>query len=77
MRALIAELKSMEFVRFLERLTKIPGLIPDPYDVGGGVHFIERGGYLKVPSSRFYVFYMPLDTYGFPFSLPSSTLSTR
>ena len=33
---LIAELKSTEFLRYLERMTSIPGLIPDPWDIGGG-----------------------------------------
>jgi hypothetical protein len=33
---LISELKSQEFLRYLERVTNIPGLIPDPWDVGGG-----------------------------------------
>lgn len=47
-RTFINELKSVEFIRFLERLTKINGLIPDPWDVGGGVHVISTGGYLKV-----------------------------
>jgi hypothetical protein len=33
---------------FLERLTGIEGLIPDPYFVGGGLHQIETGGKLDV-----------------------------
>ena len=44
---LIAELKSFKFVSFLERLTGISGLIADPWDVGGGVHVVQPGGYLK------------------------------
>jgi hypothetical protein len=35
-------------LQFLERLTGITGLIPDPYFEGGGLHQIERGGYLKI-----------------------------
>jgi len=35
-------------LRFLERLTGIPALVPDPYYTGGGLHQIERDGYLKV-----------------------------
>jgi hypothetical protein len=35
-------------LRFLEALTGITGLIPDPYFEGGGLHQIERDGYLKV-----------------------------
>lgn len=46
---LLDELKSQEFIRFLERITKVPGLLCDPFDEGGGVHVIERGGFLKVP----------------------------
>jgi 2OG-Fe(II) oxygenase superfamily len=33
---------------FLEDLTGIEGLIPDPYFGGGGPHQIERGGFLKI-----------------------------
>jgi hypothetical protein len=45
---LLDELKSQEFIRFLERITRVPGLLSDPFDEGGGVHVIERGGFLKV-----------------------------
>mmetsp|Transcript_19154 Transcript_19154/g.27390 ORF Transcript_19154/g.27390 Transcript_19154/m.27390 type:complete len:417 (-) Transcript_19154:1289-2539(-) len=44
----IATLKSPIFLRFLEILTGISGLIPDPYDIGGGIHVIPTGGFLKV-----------------------------
>jgi hypothetical protein len=47
-RALIHELNSSQFLRFLETLTGIEGLIPDPHLEGGGLHQIERGGYLKI-----------------------------
>jgi hypothetical protein len=47
-RQLLAELNSSTFVAFLERLTGIPSLIPDPHLEGGGQHQIERGGYLKI-----------------------------
>jgi hypothetical protein len=47
-RRLLAELNSSAFIDFLERLTGIDGLIPDPHFVGGGLHQIERGGHLKV-----------------------------
>src|SRR3954452_25043353 len=47
-RRLLAELNSATFIDFLERLTGIDGLIPDPHFVGGGLHQIERGGHLKV-----------------------------
>ena len=47
-RHVLAELNSGPFIDFLERLTGIEGLIPDPHFVGGGLHQIERGGHLKV-----------------------------
>ena len=47
-RHLLAELNSSAFLDFLERLTGIEGLVPDPHYVGGGLHQIERGGHLKV-----------------------------
>jgi Rps23 Pro-64 3,4-dihydroxylase Tpa1-like proline 4-hydroxylase len=33
---------------FLEKLTGIPHLVPDPYLEGGGFHSIGRGGFLKI-----------------------------
>src|SRR6185312_10800494 len=36
------------FINFLEGLTGIPGLIPDPHWFGGGLHQIERGGKLAI-----------------------------
>ena len=47
-RWLLYQLNSATFMRFLETLTGINGLIPDPYFAGGGLHQIEPGGYLKV-----------------------------
>ena len=47
-RHLLAQLNSSSFIEFLERLTGIDGLVPDPHFVGGGLHQIERGGHLKV-----------------------------
>lgn len=44
----LGQLNSATFLEFLETLTGIDGLIPDPYFVGGGLHQIERGGFLKV-----------------------------
>jgi len=41
-------LNSRPMVEFLEVLTGIAGIIPDPYYVGGGLHQIKRGGYLEV-----------------------------
>jgi Rps23 Pro-64 3,4-dihydroxylase Tpa1-like proline 4-hydroxylase len=45
---LAAKFNSSVFLEFLESLTGIPGLIPDPYYEGGGLHQIVRGGFLKV-----------------------------
>ena len=36
------------FLQFLEHLTGIDGLIPDPYFSGGGLHETDRGGRLGV-----------------------------
>lgn len=47
-RHVLGELNSGSFIDFLERLTGIGGLTPDPHFVGGGLHQIERGGHLKV-----------------------------
>lgn len=47
-RNLFAELNSEAFVAFLEELTGIDGLIPDPYFEGGGLHETKRGGHLGI-----------------------------
>ena len=47
-RHVLAQLNSAAFIDFLERLTGIDGLVPDPHFVGGGLHQIEPGGHLKV-----------------------------
>jgi hypothetical protein len=47
-RLLLYEFNSSTFVSFLENLTSIEGLIPDPHFWQGGLHQIKRGGYLKV-----------------------------
>jgi Rps23 Pro-64 3,4-dihydroxylase Tpa1-like proline 4-hydroxylase len=47
-RHVLGQLNSGVFVRFLETLTGIGGLIPDPHLIGGGLHEIERGGHLGV-----------------------------
>ena len=42
-------LNSSEFIDFVQRLTGIKEpLIPDPHFIGGGLHLIKKGGYLKV-----------------------------
>ena len=47
-RSLLYQLNSSTFIGFLEKLTSIDGIIPDPHFIGGGLHQIERGGYLKI-----------------------------
>jgi len=47
-RRLIEELNSAPFLNFLQRLTGIEALVPDPLLEGGGVHQIGPGGFLKV-----------------------------
>jgi Rps23 Pro-64 3,4-dihydroxylase Tpa1-like proline 4-hydroxylase len=47
-RFLLYQLNSETFINFLEKLTGIEGLIPDPHFVGGGLHQIKPGGFLKV-----------------------------
>ena len=46
--ALIAQLNAGLFVSFLEELTGIGGLVPDPHLRGGGLHEIRPGGLLGV-----------------------------
>ncbi|MFO0807983.1 MAG: 2OG-Fe(II) oxygenase [Gemmataceae bacterium] len=41
-------LNSYPMLQFLEKVTGIEGLIPDPSFTGGGCHQIERGGKLQV-----------------------------
>ena len=47
-RTFFAELNSANFLSFLEAMTGIKGLLPDPYFVGGGFHETRRGGKLDV-----------------------------
>ncbi len=47
-RQVLAEFNSATMVGFLERLTGIEGLIPDPHYWGGGLHQIESGGHLDI-----------------------------
>ena len=42
------ELNAVPFVTFLEQLTGIGGVIPDPHLRGGGLHEIVRGGLLGI-----------------------------
>ncbi|MEM5516042.1 2OG-Fe(II) oxygenase [Henriciella sp. AS95] len=47
-RHLLYDLNGPVFVNFLERLTGISGLIPDPHYRGGALHQILPGGFLKI-----------------------------
>jgi Rps23 Pro-64 3,4-dihydroxylase Tpa1-like proline 4-hydroxylase len=47
-RDFLNDMNSFEMLQWLEALTGIDGLIPDPYFGGGGLHQIEPGGFLKV-----------------------------
>jgi hypothetical protein len=48
LRHLLAELNGAAFTGFLEALTGIDGLIPDPWHLGGGLHETRTGGHLSV-----------------------------
>lgn len=45
---LLYQFNSAPFLQFLETLTGIKDLIPDPYYYGGGIHQLNRGGKLAV-----------------------------
>lgn len=47
-RQLLGEFNASLFVEFLEDLTGIEHLVPDPHLLGGGTHETERGGFLKI-----------------------------
>ena len=47
-RFLLYQLNSSVFINFLEKLTGIDGIIPDPHFEGGGLHQTEKGGFLKI-----------------------------
>jgi Rps23 Pro-64 3,4-dihydroxylase Tpa1-like proline 4-hydroxylase len=60
-RALITQLNAGPFMAFLEQLTGIAGLIPDPHLRGGGLHEIRRDGALGVHAD--FNFYRRLGLY--------------
>ena len=47
-RHLFQAFNSRPFVLFLEEMTGIKGLIPDPYYIGAGIHKTLNGGYLNI-----------------------------
>jgi len=54
-------LNSRPMLRFLENLTGIQGVIPDPYYSGGGLHQIKPGGKLEVHADFNYHAKLKLD----------------
>jgi hypothetical protein len=48
LRALFYTFNSMPFIRIVENVTGIKGLIPDPYFQGGGFHEIGTDGHLSM-----------------------------
>jgi Rps23 Pro-64 3,4-dihydroxylase Tpa1-like proline 4-hydroxylase len=48
LREMLRELNGRQFILFLETLTGIQSLLPDPYFIGGGVHTSTTGDFLKV-----------------------------
>lgn len=59
--SLIDQLSRPRFLRLLEKLTGIEGLLPDPYLTGGGLHLSGPGGILA-PHTDFH-FYRKADLY--------------
>lgn len=47
-KAVFHALNARPFIQFLENMTGIKGLIPDPYFQGGGIHRTESTGFLGV-----------------------------
>jgi hypothetical protein len=47
-RQLVAQLNGPTMIRFLEGLTGIENLLPDPGLLGGGLHQLEPGGFLDI-----------------------------
>lgn len=48
LRSLFYSFNSIPFVGFIENLTGIKGLIPDPYFAGAGFHQVNKGGHLDI-----------------------------
>lgn len=47
-RTLFSALNAPPFLAFLEQMTGIPNLIPDPYFIGAGIHRTNNGGFLGI-----------------------------
>ncbi|MEG3123299.1 2OG-Fe(II) oxygenase [Sphingomonas sp. GB1N7] len=48
LRGLFYSFNSRPFIKLIENITGIKGLIPDPYFFGAGIHEIRQGGHLSV-----------------------------
>jgi len=48
LRSLFYSFNSLPFIGFIENLTGIRGLIPDPYFAGAGLHQVSTGGHLDI-----------------------------
>jgi len=48
LRSFFYAMNSRPFITFLENMTGVQGLIPDPYYLGGGFHETRQGGHLSV-----------------------------
>jgi hypothetical protein len=48
LREMLREMNSRQFLLFIETLTGIESLLPDPYFIGGGVHLSGTGDFLKI-----------------------------
>lgn len=48
LRRVFYSFNSRPFIRVMENITGIKGLIPDPYFLGAGIHEIKQGGHLSV-----------------------------
>lgn len=48
LRRMFYSFNSKPFVKLMENITGIKGLIPDPYFLGAGIHEIKQGGHLSI-----------------------------
>jgi Rps23 Pro-64 3,4-dihydroxylase Tpa1-like proline 4-hydroxylase len=60
-RALINVMNSQEILGFLEKLTRIEGLLPDWQLAGGGTHALRQDGFLNVHADFNYQRHLKLD----------------
>lgn len=48
LRRLFYSFNSRPFIKIMQNITGIKGLIPDPYFLGAGIHEIKQGGHLSI-----------------------------